>query len=121
LVISAAPAPTGAENAFPGRVMNDDRWLGEVVASSVMVTGRKVRWHCMKATLDKRLSICRTSSSTWLLLQPKFHSLFFKDHAELELSMDEIIRMKEKLVLTVTHLLNFLNNDTQNERKFSFC
>ena len=33
MVISGAPAPTGAEAAFPGRVMNDDRWLGEVVAS----------------------------------------------------------------------------------------
>ncbi len=31
MVISAAPAPTGAENAFPGRVMNDDRWLREMV------------------------------------------------------------------------------------------
>ncbi len=27
LVISAAPAPTGAENAFPGAVMNDDRYI----------------------------------------------------------------------------------------------
>ncbi len=33
LVISAAPAPTGAESAFPGQVMNDDRWLREVVES----------------------------------------------------------------------------------------
>jgi len=33
LVISAAPAPTGAEAAFPGQVMNDDRWLREVVES----------------------------------------------------------------------------------------
>ena len=32
MVISAAPAPTGAENAFPGQVMNDDRWLREMVA-----------------------------------------------------------------------------------------
>lgn len=31
MVISAAPAPTGAEGAFPGQVMNDDRWLREVV------------------------------------------------------------------------------------------
>lgn len=31
LVISAAPAPTGAEAAFPGQVMNDDRWLRELV------------------------------------------------------------------------------------------
>ncbi len=32
MVISAAPAPTGAENAFPGQVMNDDRWLRELVS-----------------------------------------------------------------------------------------
>jgi hypothetical protein len=31
MVISGAPAPTGAEAAFPGQVMNDDRWLREVV------------------------------------------------------------------------------------------
>jgi hypothetical protein len=31
IVISGAPAPTGAEAAFPGQVMNDDRWLREVV------------------------------------------------------------------------------------------
>jgi hypothetical protein len=31
LVISGAPAPTGAETEFPGRVMNDDNWLREVV------------------------------------------------------------------------------------------
>ncbi len=31
MVISAAPAPTGAEAAFPGQVMNDDRWLREMV------------------------------------------------------------------------------------------
>jgi len=33
MVISAAPAPTGAEAAYPGQVMNDDRWLREVVAA----------------------------------------------------------------------------------------
>lgn len=33
MVISGAPAPTGAEAAFPGQVMNDDRWLSEVVAA----------------------------------------------------------------------------------------
>jgi hypothetical protein len=33
IVISAAPGPTGAENAYPGQVMNDDRWLSEVVAA----------------------------------------------------------------------------------------
>lgn len=27
MVISAAPAPTGAEAAFPGKVMNDDNWI----------------------------------------------------------------------------------------------
>ncbi len=31
MVISAAPAPTGAEGAFPGQVMNDDRWLRQMV------------------------------------------------------------------------------------------
>ncbi len=31
MVISAAPAPTGAENAFPGQVVNDDRWLTDMV------------------------------------------------------------------------------------------
>lgn len=33
MVISAAPAPTGAEAAFPGQVLNDDRWLRQVVTS----------------------------------------------------------------------------------------
>ncbi|HLU08510.1 MAG TPA: hypothetical protein VK003_02510 [Oceanobacillus sp.] len=33
MVISGAPAPTGAEAAFPGRVMNDDRWIRELVAA----------------------------------------------------------------------------------------
>jgi spore germination protein YaaH len=33
MVISGAPAPTGAEGAYPGRVMNDDRWVSEVVAA----------------------------------------------------------------------------------------
>ncbi|NDJ62863.1 MAG: hypothetical protein GYB67_17210, partial [Chloroflexi bacterium] len=33
MVISGAPAPTGAENAFPGRVVNDDRWLRDLVAA----------------------------------------------------------------------------------------
>ena len=36
MVISAAPAPTGAENAFPGQVMNDDRWLREMVAGGAL-------------------------------------------------------------------------------------
>jgi hypothetical protein len=31
LVISGAPAPTGAEAAFPGQVVNDDNWLRDVV------------------------------------------------------------------------------------------
>jgi hypothetical protein len=31
MVISAAPAPTGAEAAFPGQVENDDHWLQDVV------------------------------------------------------------------------------------------
>jgi hypothetical protein len=34
LVISAAPAPTGAEAAFPGRVVNDNNWLAQVVAAN---------------------------------------------------------------------------------------
>lgn len=33
IVISGAPAPTGAENAFPGRVVNDDRFLRDFVAA----------------------------------------------------------------------------------------
>jgi spore germination protein YaaH len=33
LVISGAPAPTGAEAAFPGRVVNDDRFLRDLVAA----------------------------------------------------------------------------------------
>lgn len=33
MVISGAPAPTGAESLFPNEVMNDDRWLREVVAA----------------------------------------------------------------------------------------
>jgi hypothetical protein len=33
MVIGGAPAPTGAEAAYPGQVMNDDRWLREVVAA----------------------------------------------------------------------------------------
>ena len=31
MVISGAPAPTGAEAAFPGQVVNDDNWLRDVV------------------------------------------------------------------------------------------
>lgn len=31
MVISAAPAPTGAENAYPGKVVNDDRWISQMV------------------------------------------------------------------------------------------
>lgn len=33
LVISGAPAPTGAEGAFPGRVMNDDRYIAGMAAA----------------------------------------------------------------------------------------
>jgi hypothetical protein len=33
VVIGGAPAPTGAEGAFPGQVMNDDNWLRGVVNS----------------------------------------------------------------------------------------
>ncbi|MCU0512364.1 MAG: hypothetical protein MUE40_07315 [Anaerolineae bacterium] len=33
MVISAAPAPTGAEAAYPGAVMNDDRFLREMIAA----------------------------------------------------------------------------------------
>jgi hypothetical protein len=31
MVISAAPAPTGAEAAFPGQVVNDDNWMRQFV------------------------------------------------------------------------------------------
>ena len=33
MVISGAPAPTGAESAFPGRVVNDDRFIREMAAA----------------------------------------------------------------------------------------
>jgi LysM repeat protein len=33
LVISGAPAPTGAEGAFPGQVVNDDRFLRDMAAA----------------------------------------------------------------------------------------
>lgn len=33
LVISGGPAPTGAEAAFPGRVMNDDKFLAQMAAA----------------------------------------------------------------------------------------
>ena len=33
MVISAAPAPTGAEAAFPGQVWNDDHWLQDMVSN----------------------------------------------------------------------------------------
>lgn len=33
MVISAAPAPTSAGNEFPGQIVNDDRWLQEVVSA----------------------------------------------------------------------------------------
>jgi uncharacterized protein YraI len=36
LVISGAPAPTGAEAAFPGRVMNDDRYLRGMVNAGAL-------------------------------------------------------------------------------------
>jgi hypothetical protein len=31
MVISGAPAPTGAEAAFPGQVMNDDNWIRQMI------------------------------------------------------------------------------------------
>ncbi len=31
MVISAAPAPTGAEAAFPGKVVNDDNWVRQMI------------------------------------------------------------------------------------------
>jgi spore germination protein YaaH len=36
LVISGAPAPTGAENAYPGAVENDDRFVREMVAAGAL-------------------------------------------------------------------------------------
>ncbi|MCC6191902.1 MAG: hypothetical protein IT318_22970, partial [Anaerolineales bacterium] len=33
VVVSAGPSPTGAEGAFPGRVVNDDRYLRELAAA----------------------------------------------------------------------------------------
>jgi hypothetical protein len=33
IVVSGGPAPTGAEGAFPGRVVNDDRFLREMAAA----------------------------------------------------------------------------------------
>jgi hypothetical protein len=36
MVISAAPAPTGAEAAFPGQVVNDDRYIREMVAAGAV-------------------------------------------------------------------------------------
>jgi len=33
MVISAGPAPTGAEAAFPGQVVNDDNWLAQLWAA----------------------------------------------------------------------------------------
>jgi glucose-6-phosphate isomerase len=33
MVISGGPAPTGAEGAFPGKVVNDDRYLREMAAA----------------------------------------------------------------------------------------
>ncbi len=36
MVISGAPAPTGAEGAFPGAVWNDDHWLNDVIANGGM-------------------------------------------------------------------------------------
>jgi len=36
LVIAGAPAPTGAEAAFPGRVVNDDKFLQQMVAAGAV-------------------------------------------------------------------------------------
>ncbi len=36
MVISGAPAPTGAEAAFPGRVVNDDRFIRDMVAAGAV-------------------------------------------------------------------------------------
>lgn len=36
MVISAAPAPTGAEAAFPGRVVNDDNFLAQMMAAGAI-------------------------------------------------------------------------------------
>jgi hypothetical protein len=36
MVISGAPAPTGAEGAFPGRVVNDNTWISQMVQAGGM-------------------------------------------------------------------------------------
>lgn len=36
IVISGAPAPTGAEQSFPGLVVNDDRFLNQMVAAGAL-------------------------------------------------------------------------------------
>jgi hypothetical protein len=36
MVISGAPAPTGAEGAYPGQVVNDDRYLREMVGAGAL-------------------------------------------------------------------------------------
>jgi len=36
MVISAAPAPTGAEAAFPGRVVNDDNWIRQMIDAGAL-------------------------------------------------------------------------------------
>jgi hypothetical protein len=36
MVISAAPAPTGAEAAYPGAVVNDNNWVSQMVAAGGM-------------------------------------------------------------------------------------
>jgi hypothetical protein len=45
LVISAAPAPTGAQAVFPGRVVNDDRWLMDFVTAGGLAAADCVGAH----------------------------------------------------------------------------
>lgn len=57
LVISAAPAPTGAENAYPGKVVNDDRWISQMVQA-----GGLNNMDCLGAHYNEGIVSPRTTS-----------------------------------------------------------
>lgn len=51
MVISAAPAPTGAEAAFPGAVVNDDTWLRQFVAAGGVNNADCIGMHYNEGTV----------------------------------------------------------------------
>ncbi|MDZ4768258.1 MAG: hypothetical protein SGJ24_03950 [Chloroflexota bacterium] len=56
VVISAAPAPTGAEAAYPGAVLNDDNWLRQFVEAGGLNSADCVGAHYNEGTVPASAS-----------------------------------------------------------------